>query len=126
MTDHSRFHNQTKYPRKQDFTKYNAYRKGDVHTGLTRDMVDAEFNRSDGWIIEKEADLDAYMNALDAYRLETQRLTDEFKEELERMYLHDPENPKKDLLFEKAWSHGHSSGLHEVESWYDDLSELVQ
>lgn len=33
---------------------------------------------------------------------------------------------KRDLLWNKAWEHGHSSGLSEVEIWYNDLAELIQ
>lgn len=32
---------------------------------------------------------------------------------------------KADLLWAKAWDHGHSAGLHEVAFWYVDLAELV-
>lgn len=34
-------------------------------------------------------------------------------------------NPKADLLFEKAWSLGHSSGFEEVYSFACDLVELI-
>ena len=32
---------------------------------------------------------------------------------------------KADLLWAKAWDHGHSAGLHEVAVWYANLAELV-
>ena len=56
---------------------------------------------------------------------EARRLTDELRARLER------ENgvvghPKAALLWSKAWEHGHSAGLSEVESWYDDLVELIK
>ena len=35
------------------------------------------------------------------------------------------QNEKRGLLFEKAWSHGHASGLADVYHWYSELSELV-
>lgn len=31
----------------------------------------------------------------------------------------------RDIIFEKAWSDGHSSGYHQVESEYDDLVDFV-
>jgi len=35
-------------------------------------------------------------------------------------------HPKASLLFEKAWDSGHSGGIHEVRSEYEDLVELIQ
>ena len=35
-------------------------------------------------------------------------------------------HPKRDLLWSKAWEHGHSDGLSQVEIWYDDLAELLE
>lgn len=56
---------------------------------------------------------------------EARRQAEELKARLER------ENgvvnhPKRDLLWAKAWEHGHSAGLSEVEIWYDDLVELLK
>lgn len=34
-------------------------------------------------------------------------------------------NPKLDLLYQKAWEHGHANGFSEVEFWFDDLAELL-
>lgn len=33
--------------------------------------------------------------------------------------------PKVDLCYEKAWEHGHSAGLHEVVTYFEDLVELL-
>lgn len=35
------------------------------------------------------------------------------------------DHPKADLLFAKAWEHGHSSGLMDVVHWYEDLADLL-
>jgi len=35
-------------------------------------------------------------------------------------------NPKKDLLFSKAWEFGHSSGYNEVAIYFGDLVELIR
>lgn len=35
-------------------------------------------------------------------------------------------HPKADLLWSKAWDHGHSSGYDEIISVYEDLAELLQ
>lgn len=34
-------------------------------------------------------------------------------------------NPKLDLLWGKAWEHGHSSGLSDVKYYFEDLVELI-
>lgn len=34
-------------------------------------------------------------------------------------------HPKFDVLWDIAWSHGHSSGYGEVEMWCDELSALL-
>jgi hypothetical protein len=36
------------------------------------------------------------------------------------------DNPKKDLLWAKAWELGHSSGYDEVITIYEDLMELIK
>lgn len=35
-------------------------------------------------------------------------------------------HPKLDLLYAKAWEHGHADGLSEVAYWFEDLAELVK
>lgn len=35
-------------------------------------------------------------------------------------------NPKRGLLWAKAWEHGHSSGYSEVENYYRDFVELIE
>lgn len=35
-------------------------------------------------------------------------------------------HPKADILWSKAWDHGHSSGYDEIISVYEDLAELLQ
>ena len=34
-------------------------------------------------------------------------------------------HPKLDLLFSKAWEHGHSGGLSEVKYYFEDFIELI-
>lgn len=36
------------------------------------------------------------------------------------------DHPKLDLLYEKAWQHGHANGWNEVAFWFEDLAELVR
>lgn len=59
-----------------------------------------------------------------AYREEEGRLLALFEHDLaeENGML---DNPKRYLLWAKAWEQGHASGLSDVEYWYEDLLELV-
>jgi hypothetical protein len=45
---------------------------------------------------------------------------------LEKEVLKDPNNPKKELLWEKAWDMGHAYGIDHVVYYYRDLAELIQ
>ena len=56
----------------------------------------------------------------DQYRLEEQFKYDLFEE------LGITNNPKRDLLFSKAWELGHSSGYREVRFYAQELVELIQ
>lgn len=35
-------------------------------------------------------------------------------------------NPKRELCWQKAWEHGHSAGLSEVNTYFQDFVELIQ
>lgn len=62
---------------------------------------------------------------LEEYRNEDARMNALFRKDLEEecgMTGH----PKADLLFDKAWDLGHSSGFNEVAIYYTDLVELVK
>jgi len=49
----------------------------------------------------------------------------DFKEALFKEY--DVENnPKREKLWDKAWDLGHISGFSEVETFFDDLVELIK
>lgn len=34
-------------------------------------------------------------------------------------------HPKAGRLFELAWEYGHAAGVHEVESYYEELKDLL-
>jgi hypothetical protein len=36
------------------------------------------------------------------------------------------EHPRREMLWNKAWEHGHSAGLADVEYYYDDMAELLK
>lgn len=64
---------------------------------------------------------------LDAYHMAERKRVEMFREDLEVAYETFRLRPKKrDLLWNKAWEHGHANGLSEVLWWYDDLVELTR
>jgi hypothetical protein len=67
-----------------------------------------------------------FRKKMDEYRQADAALTEKFwKDAFEELGI--PENhPKASLLRDKAWSHGHANGLHEVFFWLDDLWELAK
>jgi hypothetical protein len=72
-----------------------------------------------------QADMAEVSARAKAYQTEEARLHAEFRADLESAY-ETTGNPKKDLLFSKAWDIGHSAGFAEVASYYGDLVELVR
>ncbi len=48
-----------------------------------------------------------------------------FKAELEREN-GTQDNPKRDILFQKAWEFGHAYGENDVRIYYEDLIDLVR
>ncbi len=60
-----------------------------------------------------------------AYNKAMAELNDKFKEELFKdLCIED--NPKRDLLFQKAWDSGHASGWHEVWNHAVELVDLIK
>lgn len=71
---------------------------------------------------ERKAKQIAERNAANAA---ARKATEECRARVEKE--HGMENhPKRDLLWAKAWEHGHSAGLDDVDTWYSDLVELVK
>jgi hypothetical protein len=75
--------------------------------------------------------LEKYTNKMDyktnkqVYREETNRLLKIFKQDLfEELEIID--NPKKDLLWGKAWNFGHSAGLNEILIYAYELVDLIE
>ena len=65
-----------------------------------------------------------YKRSRGAYCAEDGRLAAEFKRDLEVEYA-TMDNPKRDLLYSKAYDHGHSSGWSEIANCYSDLVDLI-
>ena len=60
-----------------------------------------------------------------AYDLATEQVNENFRKGLAKEYLKDQKNCKEPLLWSMAWQKGHANGYAEVESHYQELSELV-
>jgi hypothetical protein len=68
---------------------------------------------------------EAFKEARDAYSKETSELTMKLKADLEAEHGL-VGHPKADMLWSKAYEHGHSSGFAEVVVYYDDLADLLK
>ena len=117
MFDYDKYENTLTYPDRQamllDPEKEfdNSYRGTVNELRTAKEVFMQELNR-------------AYREAQTAYRNETYRLHHiVFKEDLRQEYGHDQKIG--DLIFDKAWEDGHSSGLSEVTSYYGDISDFV-
>lgn len=65
-----------------------------------------------------------FKNRLARYRAMEGQLHDEFKQDLFKEAGIE-NNPKRDLLFSKAWERGHCCGLGDVHGCFFDLLELI-
>lgn len=123
--------NKVPYLFKANYEKFYVYSQGKVIVdGLVildhdeRDTKRAEWKAA-GYTAELITDRDGMKAARQAYQEENNRLELKFRADLEADY-DMTGHPKADLLFQKAWDQGHSSGYAEVANTYDDLYELVK
>ena len=69
-------------------------------------------------------DIESYQQAKQDYQQREQEILNPFKLDLfEELGILD--NPKKELLFEKAWSYGHDEGLERVFEYAEELVDLI-
>jgi hypothetical protein len=135
------------YPNKEDYRYYNVY-KEDKCLRLKSTTIDDVYEipevseliyrnifpkndfknavidhcKKNGIFVVSYYDDTAYLKHKSDYNACELRLCLEFKRDaLEDLGITD--NPKADLLFDKAWEKGHSSGFREV---YDHLNDLVE
>jgi len=87
-----------------------------------RDRINAgEFDNKVSYPVSNKEDR---RKELDAYRRGSAEAFKRFKEAVEEDFV-TAGHPKADLLWELAWSRGHSGGLLEVVSEYEELVELI-
>lgn len=118
-----KYKNELPHPDKADYTTVYQYEKGVcVFTNTQKFCRENQisFSKTTETVVDEEA----YKEARRVYYAESNRLVESFKSDLEEEY-GTQDNPKKDLLFSKAWDHGHSGGFSEVESVYGDLVDLI-
>lgn len=128
--DFKSYHNNMPYPTSENFTVTWWYTRGKA-VARKRDNGAIEFLNGGntesmvGAVQEKIVDLEAFRAAVLRHREHGNELVGRFRQDLfEDLGIQD--NPKRDLLFEKAWELGHSSGLQEVYSYAEDLVGLIR
>jgi hypothetical protein len=92
---------------------------------MAKDLTPDELVALPSIVAQYEADKVAYNEARAAYSADGGRLSDQFKADLEA------ENgvvghPKADLLWSKAYDHGHSAGFAEITIYYNDFVDLIK
>jgi len=142
--DYSNYENKMPYPNKGDYIRFFIYRKGTtfLHNGTFDDLREEYRNvigtpipnsshtiKSDlekrGYVVEQVLDTELYNTKMIEYNLEATRVHTDFEHDLAVEYGVE-DNPKRGLLFSRAWGIGHASGLEEVEIHYADLVDLIK
>lgn len=98
------------------------YRKG-VMIGMKVGPHDDDFEPPVNCVEEKVLDEVSYQAHLKLYHEENKRLQTEFRQDLIKKYCL-THHPKANQVFYKAWELGSSSGLYDVEGYFQDLIEL--
>jgi beta-xylosidase len=75
------------------------------------------------WPGHKPKDPEVMAEKKEYYAIQGQ-LTEVFQQDV---YVHCgvQNNPKRDACWSKAWEHGHSAGLHEVLTYFEDFVDLI-
>jgi len=73
----------------------------------------------------KDMSAEMRAEAMTAYRQGEQERIGRFRLEIAREYKM-VTHPKEELVWNKAWDHGHADGLGEVAYWYEEFVEVVR
>lgn len=134
-----RFRNNNPYPKKRGFYSHYVYKKGELRGKGTCLIEIAKtlvgYNKCSlkppkiqlkdkGYVIESIFDDGGYKEKVKEYRDEDKRLLEEFKKYIFEVYgcRNDDIN---NIVFSRAWDKGHSGGLNEVVSYFEDDIEFV-
>jgi hypothetical protein len=110
-------------PKKDDYMTIYYYRKG-VMVGMKR-QFDADFEPPKGYVEERVLDEVSYNAHMKHYQEENLRLQEEFRRDLIEEYKMTG-HQRANKIFDKAWDMGISSGLQEVEFYFQDLIGLFK
>jgi len=108
-------------PKQDDYMTIYYYKKG-VTVGMKLQFND-EFEPPKGCVEEKVLDEVSYNAHMKLYQEENLRLQNEFRRNLIDKYSM-TNHPKADVIFDKAWDIGCSSGLESVMYYFRDIMEL--
>ena len=109
-------------PKQDDYMTIYYYKKG-VMVGMKVGKPDEDFRPPRGCVEEKVLDEISYNSHMKLYQEENLRLQNEFRRDLIEKYKM-TNHPKADVIFDKAWDIGCSSGLESVDYYFQDLKEL--
>jgi hypothetical protein len=109
-------------PRRQDYTTTYYYRKG-VMVEMKVGKHNDDFQPPDKCVEEYDLDEVSYNAHIKLYQDESIKLQNEFRKDLILKYEMN-KHPKANVIFDKAWDIGCSSGLQSVEYYFTDIMDL--
>tara|TARA_B100000700_G_scaffold178953_1_gene197602 strand:- start:3080 stop:3541 length:462 start_codon:yes stop_codon:yes gene_type:complete len=130
------------YPSKNDYKNYQIF---DIDTmepisnpeehKITKEYAESVIGKriygdekvfsNDKFIVKVIFNEEDYKKDLEEYKTETNQRMDEFKKELFNLYGSDNQE-LNELVYDKAWQDGHSGGLGEVESEFQELMDFAE
>lgn len=126
--DHTKYKTKLSYPKKLDYKVLYLYHAGKcVGQTSLKDMLPEEIrqftNKTLHTTHETIVEEDAYRAAKDAYDSDVCKLEKQFMTDLIAEY-NLPDDTFTRKLADMAWDKGHSGGFAEVESCFNELSDL--
>ena len=118
---------QIAYANKLDYITFYVYDKGEVIDQMaafyrSKKSLEEEYPNA---VIQEVVDEDSYETHRRLYNEETQKLAQEFQDDLfDEFGVSD--NPKRHKCFALAWERGHAYGHSEVHSHFGDYVELIK
>lgn len=128
------------YPRRDDYFRYTLYRKGAVLCAeasisevsatvpeLSEASTRSELERActkHGILFEQDILNEEYRAAVSAYNQITAEKGEQFRKDLFEEF-GVTGHPQADIVYRKAWDHGHSAGYSEVYNVFADLVEII-
>jgi hypothetical protein len=109
-------------PKQDDYMTIYYYHKG-VMVGMKVGKLEVDYQPPKEGVEEKILDEVSHDAHMKLYREENLKLQNEFRTDLIDKY-EMTNHPKANVIFDKAWDIGCSSGLESVEYYFQDLMEL--